>query len=91
MVSVGLSIVCEAIAITAEAKSERRYVTLVRNHAQKLMLFVKTELLGTPPLSETEEKAKMLIATGYARKMALYMCMIDPNHEDHPDNKMYET
>ena len=44
-------------------------------------------LLGRPPLSETEEKAKMLIATDYARKMALDMRMIDPNYEDHPDNK----
>ena len=34
-------------------------------------------LLGRPPLSETEEKAKMLIATDYARKMALDMRMID--------------
>ena len=38
-------------------------------------------------LSETEEKAKMLIATDYARKMALDMRMIDPAYEDHPDNK----
>ena len=44
-------------------------------------------ILGRPPLSETEEKAKMLIATDYARKMALDMRMIDPNYEDHPDNK----
>ena len=42
---------------------------------------------GRLPLSETEEKAKMLIATDYARKMALDMRMIDPNYEDHPDNK----
>ena len=38
---------------------------------QKLMQFAKTgdaTLLGRPPLSETEEKAKMLIATDYARK-----------------------
>ena len=57
---------------------------------QKLMQFAKTgdaTLLGRPPLSETEEKAKMLIATDYARKMALDMRMIDPNYEDHPDNK----
>jgi len=26
----------------------------------------------------------MLIATDYARKMALDMRMIDPNYEDHP-------
>ena len=44
-------------------------------------------ILGRPPLSETEEKAKMLIATDYARKMALDMRMIAPEYEDHPDNK----
>ena len=57
---------------------------------KQLMEFAKTgdaTLLGRPPLSETEEKAKMLIATDYARKMALDMRMIDPNYEDHPDNK----
>ena len=57
---------------------------------QKLMEFAKTgdaTILGRLPLSETEEKAKMLIATDYARKMALDMRMIDPNYEDHPDNK----
>ena len=56
----------------------------------KLMQFAKSgdaTILGRPPLSETEEKAKMLIATDYARKMALDMRMIDPNYEDHPDNK----
>ena len=41
-------------------------------------------MLGRLPLSETERKAKMLIATDYARKMALDMRMIDPNYEDHP-------
>ena len=38
---------------------------------QKLMEFAKTgdaTILGRAPLSETEEKAKMLIATDYARK-----------------------
>ena len=57
---------------------------------KQLMQFAKTgdaTLLGRPPLSETEEKAKMLIATDYARKMALDMRMIDPHYEDHPDNK----
>ena len=57
---------------------------------QKLMEFAKTgdaTILGRLPLSETEEKAKMLIATDYARKMALDMRMIDPACEDHPDNK----
>ena len=57
---------------------------------EKLMQFAKSgdaTLLGRLPLSETEEKAKMLIATDYARKMALDMRMIDPAYEDHPDNK----
>ncbi len=57
---------------------------------QKLMQFAKTgdaTLLGRAPLSPTEEKAKMLIATDYARKMALDMRLIDPHYEDHPDNK----
>ena len=57
---------------------------------QKLMEFSKTgdaTILGRSPLSETEEKAKMLIATDYARKMALDMRMIAPTCEDHSDNK----
>ena len=57
---------------------------------KQLMEFAKTgdaTLLGRGKLSETEEKAKMLIATDYARKMALDMRMIDPAYEDHPDNK----
>ena len=57
---------------------------------QKLMKFAETgdaTILGRGPLSETEEKAKMLIATDYARKMALDMRMIDPSYGDHPDNK----
>jgi len=56
----------------------------------KLMEFAKTgdaTILGRAPLSETEEKAKMLIATDYARKMALDMRMIDEDYDDHPDNK----
>ncbi len=57
---------------------------------QKLMEFAKTgdaTILGREKLSESEEKAKMLIATDYARKMALDMRMISPDYEDHPDNK----
>ena len=57
---------------------------------QKLMEFAKTgnaTILGRAPLSETEEKAKMLIATDYARKMALDMRMIDPEFGDDPNNK----
>ena len=57
---------------------------------QKLMEFAKTgdaTILGRAPLSETEEKAKMLIATDYARKMALDMRMIAPEYGDDPNNK----
>ncbi|MCM1141710.1 MAG: DNA methylase, partial [Muribaculum sp.] len=57
---------------------------------QKLMEFAKSgdaTILGRGPLSETEEKAKMLIATDFARKMALDMRMIDPNYSDDPNNK----
>jgi N12 class adenine-specific DNA methylase/tRNA1(Val) A37 N6-methylase TrmN6 len=57
----------------------------------KLMEFAKTgnaELLGRAPLSESEEKAKMLIATDYARKMSLDLRMIDlEGYSDHIDNK----
>lgn len=57
---------------------------------KKLMDFAKSgnaELLGRPPLSQSEEKAKMLIATDYARKMSLDMRMVSPIYEDHPDSK----
>ncbi len=57
---------------------------------QKLMEFAKTgdaTLLGREPLSESEEKAKMLIATDYARKMSLDMRMISQHYGDHIDNK----
>lgn len=56
----------------------------------KLMEFAKTgnaELLGRPPLSPTEQKAKMLIATDYARKMSLDMRLISPRYGDDPGNK----
>lgn len=57
---------------------------------QSLMQFAKTgnaTLLGREPLSQREEKAKMLIATDYARKMSLDMRMVSDIYEDHPDNK----
>lgn len=56
----------------------------------KLVAFAKSgnaTLLGRPPLSQSEEKAKMLIATNYARKMSLDMRMIDKHYDDHIDNK----
>ncbi len=58
---------------------------------EKLMQFAQSgdaTILGREKLSESEEKAKMLIATDYARKMALDMRMIDTDkYDDHPDNK----
>lgn len=57
---------------------------------KNLMEFAKSgnaTLLGRAPLSQNEEKAKMLIATDYARKMSLDMRMINSKYEDHPDSK----
>lgn len=56
----------------------------------KLMKFAQNgdaTILGRGPLSETEEKSKMLIATDYARKMALDLRMIDPAFGDDQGNK----
>lgn len=57
---------------------------------ESLMKFAKSgdaTLLGRAPLSPSEEKAKMLIATDYARKMSLDMRMVSEAYEDHPDSK----
>lgn len=57
---------------------------------KKLMEFAKSgnaELLGRPPLSPTEQKAKMLIATDYARKMSLDMRLISSKYADDAGNK----
>ena len=58
---------------------------------KRLMEFAKTgnaTVLGREPLSEREEKAKMLIATDYARKMSLDLRMIsEEQYSDHVDNK----
>lgn len=57
----------------------------------RLVQFAKTgdgELLFRGKLTEKEDKAKMLIATDYARKMSLDMRMVDPTRfGDHVDNK----
>ena len=56
----------------------------------KLVEFARTgnaTVLGREPLTESEEMAKMLIATDYARKMSLDMRMISHKYEDHSDNK----
>ena len=60
-------------------------------YIQKLMQFAKTgdaTLLGREPLSGNEENAKMLIATNYAKKMALDMRLIDQSYGDHVNNKV---
>ena len=57
---------------------------------KKLMVFAQTgdaTVLGRLPLSDSEDKARMLIATDYARKMSLDMRMIDPEYGDNPGNK----
>lgn len=56
----------------------------------KLVSFAKdgdATVLGRDKLSDREQKAKMLIATNYARKMSLDMRMIDQDYGDHIDNK----
>ena len=57
---------------------------------EKLMKFAESgdaTILGRAPLSDTEEKAKMLIATDYARKMSLDLRLVDPSYGDDPNNK----
>ncbi|MPR37420.1 helicase-related protein [Salmonirosea aquatica] len=48
-------------------------------------------LLGRGPLSETEERARMLIATNYSKKSALDMRLIDPTSGDHPNSKVSQA
>ncbi|MDB4921839.1 helicase-related protein [Mucilaginibacter sp.] len=59
---------------------------------KRLMQFAKTgdaTLIGRPPLSDDEDKGRMLIATNYAKKMAADLRLIDPvKYEDHPDFKV---
>lgn len=57
----------------------------------RLILFSQTgdaTLLGRPPLSESEATAKMLIATNYAKKLALDIRLVDPSAPDHPRSKI---
>jgi N12 class adenine-specific DNA methylase len=58
---------------------------------KKLMQFAETgdaTLIGRAPLTEAEDNARMLIATNYAKKMSADMRLINPDYEDHPDNKV---
>lgn len=59
---------------------------------QQLMQFAKTgdgTLIGRPKLTNEEDKGRMLLATNYAKKMAVDMRLIsDIKYSDHPDNKV---
>jgi N12 class adenine-specific DNA methylase len=58
---------------------------------KKLMAFAKTgdaTLIGRTQLSPTEDKARMLIATNYAKKMSADMRLIASYYQDHPDHKV---
>jgi len=63
-----------------------------QDFTKKLMQFAKTgdgSLIGRPPLTDEEDKGRMLIATNYAKKMAADMRLIDSNlYEDHPNHKV---
>lgn len=57
---------------------------------QKLIKFAETgdaTHIDREPLSEAEEKARMLIATNYSNKMSLDMRLIDRQYGDNPGNK----
>lgn len=59
---------------------------------KNLMAFAKTgdaTLIGRAPLTDDEDKGRMLIATNYAKKMAADMRLINPFvYSDHPNNKV---
>ncbi|MES2107933.1 MAG: helicase-related protein [Bacteroidota bacterium] len=59
---------------------------------KRLMQFAKNgdaTLIGRAPLTDDEDKGRMLIATNYAKKMAADMRLIDPyKYGDHPDFKV---
>ncbi|HZK64383.1 MAG TPA: DEAD/DEAH box helicase family protein, partial [Puia sp.] len=59
---------------------------------KKLMSFAKTgdgTLIGRMPLTREEDKGRMLIATNYAKKMAVDMRLISEIlYGDHPGNKV---
>ena len=63
-----------------------------RDFIQKLMSFARTgdaTLIGRRPLTKEEDKGRMLIATNFAKKMAVDMRLVDPyRYDDHPGNKV---
>lgn len=59
--------------------------------SQRLMEFARTGnalLIDRPPLTPSEDNARMLIATNYAKKMALDMRLIEGQYADHPNDKV---
>ena len=63
-----------------------------KNFIKNLMAFARTgdaTLIGRSPLTPEEDKGRMLIATNYAKKMAVDMRLIDPEkYDDDPGNKI---
>ncbi|MFA6082800.1 helicase-related protein [Mucilaginibacter sp.] len=59
---------------------------------KRLMQFAKTgdaTIIGRHPLTKDEDKGRMLIATNYAKKMAVDMRLVNPDkYGDHPGNKV---
>lgn len=59
---------------------------------KRLMSFAKSgdaTLIGRRPLSADEDKGRMLIATNYAKKMAVDMRLVNPEkYDDDPGNKV---
>lgn len=59
---------------------------------QSLMTFAKTgdaTILGRVPLTKEEDKGRMLLATNYAKKMAVDMRLVDSHrYSDHAENKV---
>lgn len=58
---------------------------------KRLMAFAQNgdaTLIGRAPLSNEEDKARMLIATNYAKKMAIDMRLIDGTYADDPGSKI---
>ncbi|MFX1705037.1 DEAD/DEAH box helicase family protein [Chitinophaga sp. CC14] len=56
-----------------------------------LMKFAETgngKIIGRRPLTQKEQKGKMLIVTNLAKKMAVDMRLIDPAYSDDPGNKV---
>ncbi|PWS32230.1 N-6 DNA methylase [Pedobacter paludis] len=76
----------DEMLINISPSSDQEYFT------SQLIAFAKTgdaRLIGREPLSESEDKGRMLIATNYAKKMATDMRLIDDRlYSDDHQNKV---